>query len=89
MSNLTNSIETWALDCDFILSTEFDADHVFSIDESVDTVRRFEGLLTESVSLPADFAEQLFCRLTGNEKFETIIADMIFEAIEYQEEYAE
>lgn len=90
MSNFTNSIESWAQDCDFILSTEFDFDHQFTSQESLDTISRFESLLSvsQSIDLPADFAEQLFCRLTGNEIFETILADMILEAIEYQEEYA-
>ncbi len=87
---MSNFIESWAQDCDFILSTEFDFDHQFTSEESLDTIGRFWGLLpiSQSIDLPADFAEQLFCRLTGNEIFETIIADMILEAIEYQDEYA-
>jgi len=78
-------IQEWAENCSDIVAQEFDEGHEFSSAEALDTINRFESLLSikASLDLPQGFAEQLFMRLTGSEDFDDIVESMTDEAFDY------
>jgi len=83
--NTIDMIQDWAEACSDILVQDFDEGHEFSSAEALDTINRFESLLSikASLDLPQGFAEQLFMRLTGTEDFDDIVESMVDEAFDY------
>ena len=83
--NTIDMIQEWAENCSDIVACEFEEGHAFTSAEALDTIARFESLLSikASLDLPQGFAEQLFMRLTGSEDFDDIVESMTDEAFDY------
>ena len=83
--NTIDMIQDWALACSDIVAQDFEENHEFSSAEALDTINRFESLLSikASLDLPQGFSEQLFMRLTGTEDFDDIVESMVNEAFDY------